>query len=214
MDWLDSKSSVGRVALGLLLAVVTMPTLVGCADTSRQPSSDPVLLDVLRELKRTNEALVRIEARLDRPSAEQDGPARAQVVPSDSGTAEQVRTVVSELVQQLNVTFGEQLRALLDALPFAAKSVEVVPRQEHIAKKSEAVQTAIQRFLENPDAERARHFTMSPADLYATYGTPDQVDVGPLQTWWAYRLGEEASITFYFPRTQNVVCIHEVWRRP
>jgi hypothetical protein len=214
MGWLNSNSSAGRVARGLLLAVGAMPTLVGCADASRQPSSDSVLLDVLRELKRTNEALVRIEARLDRPSVEQSAPARAQVVPSDSATAEQVRTLVNELVQQLDVTFGEQLRALLDALPFAAKSVEVVPRQEHIAKKSEAVQAAIQRFLENPDAERARHFTMNPADVYATYGTPDEVEVGPLQTWWAYRLGEEGGISFYFPRTQNVVGIHEVWRKP
>jgi hypothetical protein len=193
-----------RAAARLLLACA-VTALASCEARAPDPALATELADIARKLETTNELLRAIEKQLGQAALRE---------PSTGGAPlarEEARPPDTDAVERLTAVLAEQFRAMqaqIDALPSTMAPAEPIPRRQPLPKQIDAVTATINRFLENPEAERARHFQWSQADVYATYGTPDQIDPAPLQIFWYYRQQEKAILVFAFQRGQNTTQVN------
>jgi len=194
-----------RAAAGLLIAGAMLPALASCEARAPDPAVAAELADITRKLETTNELLRAIEKQL--------GQAALREPPSSGAPLARVeaRPPDPDALERLTAVLTEQFRAMqaqIDALPSTTAQAEPIPRRPPFPKQIDAVTATINRFLENPEAERARHFQWSQAEVYAAYGTPDQIDPAPLLVYWYYKLPQDKGmLMFAFPRGQNTTQI-------
>lgn len=165
-----------------LLLVPTLMALTSCGDEPRGPISDPALAELLAEVKKTNEALLRIEAKLGQSSID-----RREFAASLTGQQSEPAWPADVLKQELGL-MREEIAAISAAANRPTPPAPI-PRQPPIPKRVDAVMAALERYKSSRDAERARCFLSTPAEMYAQYGTPDGVEPSTTgQIRWFYHV--------------------------
>lgn len=190
---LARTSLSGRLLLGL---AATAPMLTSCDDRAREPPSDPMLVDLLRETRRTNELLRAIETAIEARQVEtrqrEDGDAtRAHVAPSGGDLSEALAPIRQELAE---------ISKRLPTGSMGAGRQPSPPKQE-----TALAQAAAQYEAHENDAKRA-HFLWDRHDVLEAYGYPDSaMTSGNRNSIWIYSLSSDRSSSLVFEFEDGLV---------
>lgn len=176
----ERSSTPARVAV-VALAIAA----AGCGEAP----GDLLLRDIARELKRTNEVLLRIDAKLGAHDAGGAMPtASPQSLPPPTPAAPTGE--IDPVLQPIR----EELRALAEKLDRAG----IVPSEQPQPKQETEVARTYGHFQGDAKSEELRHFLWTRRQVLAAYGKPDYTLPGSEGCLtWTYVVGE-GNLVFEF----------------
>lgn len=116
---------------------------------------------------------------------------RSEVPPAQ----ESVQKDVASLTESVH-GIAEKVEELTAAL--TARGLIEQPPSFTAPKNLSSLELVAQKLESDKSLVLMDHFGVSPAKLYGTYGTPDNLAASGGMSWWEYRLPEGTSLRFHF----------------